>query len=184
MTPSDIYHEALKDKEKNPFFSKSLIESRDSLFCAYYASNVIQGPWEEASDIIKEHPYATLIYARDAIKGPWNEGEETILNNQILFIYLYARDVIKGRWKEGEEIIKNHPEFSYLYARDVIKGEWKEGEEKISSNVKYSFLYSTIVSKKPFPKCKSLFSDSLFFSKVKERYKKFLINNGFTEWII
>jgi hypothetical protein len=186
MTASDIYHRALKSKENDPNFSKFLLESNDSVFCAYYASNVIRGPWEEASDIIKDHPYATLIYARDAIKGRWRKGEETILNNQILFIYQYARDVIRGRWEEGEEIIKKHPEFAYLYARDVIRGEWREGEDKISSNLKYSFLYSTKVSKKPFIKCKDLFSneESYISKKTKERYKKFLINNGFTEWMI
>ena len=186
MTASDVYHRAIKNKEKDPTYLKSLLENRDSLFCAYYACNVIHGPWEEASDIIKEHPYATLIYARDAIKGRWIEGEETILNNQILFIYQYARDVIRGRWKEGEEIIKKHPEFSYLYARDIIGGEWIEGEEKISSSLNYSFLYSTKVSKKPFIKCKHLFSDSKSYDykNIKKRYKKFLINNGFTEWMI
>ena len=186
MTASDIYHRALKSKENDPNFSKFLLESNDSVFCAYYASNVIRGPWEEANDIIKDHPYATLIYARDAIKGRWKEGEKTILDNQILFIYQYARDVIRGRWDEGEEIIKKHPEFAYLYSLNIIKGEWREGEDIISSNIRYSFLYSTKISKKPFPKCKHLFSnnESYSYKNIKTRYKKFLVDNGFTEWII
>ena len=83
MTASDIYHRALKSKENDPNFSKFLLESNDSVFCAYYASNVIRGPWEEANDIIKDHPYATLIYARDAIKGRWEEGEKTILDKPL-----------------------------------------------------------------------------------------------------
>lgn len=188
-TSSTIYHSA-KKYGVNLEEKKRLLILGDPVFCSNYAINIIKGPWIEAHHIIKRHPYAAYNYSKDVLKDRFIDAEEYILKNQIPYIYYYARDIIKGRWKEAEPIILQHEEFCYLYARDIIKGQWKEAEETISKNLKYSFLYSTNVLKAPFIKCSILFEPlennrwSNYLNSIKKKYRKFLIKNGFTEWII
>jgi hypothetical protein len=210
-TPSDIYHRARDTKNFILEDANKILESGDPFFCTAYATNIIQGPWKEAEPIIKDNIYCSILYAQEALKGRFFDAEENILNNQVFYIYQYCKDIIKGPWKEaepliarnmhfsllyatnilksrfilGEESISQSPDFSYQYALKVIKGPWEKGEDSISQRLKLSFSYSTKILKAPFIKCQKLFEfNNNSNEEIKNKYREFLIKNGFNEWLI
>jgi hypothetical protein len=211
VSPSDIYHKARENKTVILEDSNAILESQDPFFCTAYAINIIHGPWKEAEPIIKNDIYCSILYAKEALNGRFFDVEENILNGQIFYIYQYCKDIIKGPWKEaetliaqnmqfsflystnvlksrfllGEESISKNPDFSYQYARKVIKGPWEKGEESISQRIKLSFSYSTKILKAPFIKCQRLFEfNNNSNEEIKNKYREFLIKNGFNEWLI
>lgn len=101
-----------------------------------YASEVIQGRWQELETLLiensdAENTQSMIDYANKVVRGRWDAFEQYLDKINPSTITSYAKVVVEGKgWPEGDaEMIRRADSNElYEYAKDVKKGEWPEAE--------------------------------------------------------
>jgi hypothetical protein len=122
MTPRNAFEKCRDENHRIPRLEKIIIT--DPEYSYRYASDVINGRWEEAEKIILTDAYSSYRYACHIINGRWEEAESSIATNS-QYSYLYALYVIHGPF--------------HLCHHFIFNSKWKDDYIDFLKSINYDF---------------------------------------------
>jgi len=118
---------ANRDNYLDVIKSERAQSSSEPSWAVNYASDIIEGRFEEAEPVILKEPHWAYLYAANVLHARWSAAEKVILESgDIGVTWDYFKDVVKSRWVEAEPILFKKEKIKQKYFEYL---QWLENPE-------------------------------------------------------